>query len=83
MSNGKTLNVAFSPRGVANGPVSMPVSWDELEAAEPGDFTIGNVMRRLDRTGDRWHDVVAKKQSLAKAFGEVGVEKSAKVKRGR
>ncbi len=80
---GKTLNVAFSPRGVANGPVSMPLSWDELEAAEPGDFTIANVMERLDRTGDRWHDVVAKKQSLAKAFGKVGVEKSAKVKRGR
>jgi DNA primase len=61
----------------------MPLSWDELEAAEPGDFTLWNVMDRLDSTGDRWHDVVAKKQSLTKAFGSVGLEKSAKVKRGR
>jgi bifunctional non-homologous end joining protein LigD len=80
---GKTLNVAYSPRGVPNGSVSMPLSWDELEAAEPGDFTLWNVMDRLDSTGDRWHDVVAKKQSLTKAFGSVGLEKSAKVKRGR
>jgi bifunctional non-homologous end joining protein LigD len=80
---GKTLNVAYSPRGVPNGSVSMPLSWDELEAAEPGDFTLWNVIDRLDSTGDRWHDVVAKKQSLAKAFGNAGLEKTAKVTRGR
>ena len=79
---GKTLNVAYSPRGVPNASVSMPLTWDELEAAEPGDFTLRNVMERLDRTGDRWHDVVAKKQSLAAALGTVGLERSAK-KRGR
>ena len=49
---------------------------------EPGDFTLRNVMERLDRTGDRWHDVLAKKQSLTKALGSVGLERSAK-KRGR
>jgi bifunctional non-homologous end joining protein LigD len=68
---GKTLNVAYSPRGVPGAPVSMPLSWEELEAAEPGDFTIANVMDRLDRTGDRWHDVFSKKQSLARAFGSI------------
>jgi bifunctional non-homologous end joining protein LigD len=66
---GKTLNVAYSPRGVSGAPVSMPLSWEELEAAEPLDFTINNVPARLEKTGDRWHDVSSEKQSLAKALG--------------
>jgi DNA primase len=46
----------------------MPLTWDELEAAEPGHFTLRNVLARLEKTGDRWHDVLSAKQSLAKAF---------------
>jgi len=68
---GKTLNVAYSPRGAPGAPVSMPLAWEELEAAEPGDFTVMNATDRLDRTGDRWHDIFARKQSLAKAFASV------------
>jgi bifunctional non-homologous end joining protein LigD len=66
---GKTLNSAYSPRGVSGAPVSMPLSWEELEAAEPMDFTITNTPDRLDKTGDRWHDIDQVKQSLTKAFG--------------
>jgi bifunctional non-homologous end joining protein LigD len=72
---GKTLNVAYSPRGVPGAPVSMPLTWEELEAAEPMDFTINNVPARLEKNGDRWHDVLESKQSLTQAFGvdrEVG-----------
>ena len=66
---GKTLNVAYSPRGVPGAPVSMPLTWEELEAAEPMDFTIDSVPPRLEKRGDRWHDVLERKQSLMKAFG--------------
>jgi bifunctional non-homologous end joining protein LigD len=66
---GKTLNVAYSPRGVPGAPVSMPLSWEELEAAEPSDFTIANALRRLSKTGDRWHDALTAKHSLARALG--------------
>jgi len=66
---GKTLNVAYSPRGVPGAPVSMPLTWEELEAAEPMDFTINTVPPRLEKNGDRWHDVLELKQSLTKAFG--------------
>jgi bifunctional non-homologous end joining protein LigD len=66
---GKTLNVAYSPRGVPGAAVSMPLTWEELEAAEPTDFTIRNVPARLEKNGDRWHDVLKLKQSLTKAFG--------------
>jgi len=67
---GKTLNSAYSPRGVAGAPVSMPLTWEELEAAEPTDFTIGNALKRLSRTGDRWRDVLSAKYSLTQAFAK-------------
>ncbi|HEX4618643.1 MAG TPA: non-homologous end-joining DNA ligase, partial [Steroidobacteraceae bacterium] len=69
---GKTLNVAYSPRGVPGTPVSMPLTWEELEAAEPMDFTLNNVPARLEKRGDRWHDVLELKQSLTEAFGVKG-----------
>ena len=39
---GKTLNVAYSPRGEPGAPVSMPLTWEELASAHPLDFTITN-----------------------------------------
>jgi bifunctional non-homologous end joining protein LigD len=65
---GKTLNVAYSPRGEAGGPVSMPLTWEELAKAHPLDFRITNVPQRLARTGDRWRDALERKQSLETAL---------------
>ena len=39
---GKTLNVAYSPRGEPGAPVSMPLTWEELAGAHPLDFTMDN-----------------------------------------
>jgi bifunctional non-homologous end joining protein LigD len=66
---GKTLNVAYSPRGAPGAPVSMPLTWEELAGAHPLDFRITNVVERLVETGDRWRDALKSKQSLEKAFG--------------
>jgi bifunctional non-homologous end joining protein LigD len=66
---GKTLNVAYSPRGVPGAPVSMPLTWEELEAAEVMDFTINNAPARLEKTGDRWQYALSKKYSLSRALG--------------
>jgi bifunctional non-homologous end joining protein LigD len=66
---GKTLRVAYSPCGSPGATVSMPLSWEELEAADPTDFAINNVLPRLEKAGDRWHDALSVKQSLADAFG--------------
>jgi bifunctional non-homologous end joining protein LigD len=68
---GKTLAAAYSPRGSPGAPVSMPLTWDELERAVPEDFTIGNVIARLDKTGDRWHDVLSVKQNLSQILGRL------------
>jgi len=65
---GKTLNVAYSPRGAPGAPVSMPLTWDELAGAHPLDFTMANAPQRLARTGDRWRDALQKKQNLEKAL---------------
>ncbi len=66
---GKTLNVAYSPRGVPGAPVSMPLEWDELAAAHPLDFRIANAIERLARTGDRWSAALERKQDLEAALG--------------
>ncbi len=65
---GKTLNVAYSPRGAPGAPVSLPLTWEELAKAHPLDFTINNVVERLKQTGDRWNDVLKRKQSIYKAY---------------
>ncbi len=65
---GKTLNVAYSPRGAHGGPVSMPLTWEELASAHPLDFRITNVPQRLAQAGDRWRDALVRKQSLEQAL---------------
>jgi len=68
---GQTLNVAYPPRGVRAAPISMPLTWEELEAAEPGQFTMRNVLSRLEKTGDRWHDALTSKQNLTDLLKEM------------
>jgi bifunctional non-homologous end joining protein LigD len=68
-ARGKTLNVAYSPRGAAGAPVSMPLTWEELAGAHPLDFRITNAAERLAGTGDRWRDALKRKQSLEAALG--------------
>jgi bifunctional non-homologous end joining protein LigD len=65
---GKTLNVAYSPRGAAGAPVSMPLTWEELARAHPLDFRITNAAARLAETADRWKEALSRKQSLEKAL---------------
>jgi bifunctional non-homologous end joining protein LigD len=65
---GKTLNVAYSPRGVPGAPVSMPLTWEELEKTHPLDFTLTNAAERLTRTGDRWADALTRKFNLERTL---------------
>ncbi len=61
---GKTLNAAYSPRGLPGAPISMPLPWDELARAHPLDYRITNVLTRLEKEGDRWHNARLDKQRL-------------------
>ena len=47
-----TIASAWSVRGVADGTVSTPFAWDELDAIEPRELTIATVPARFAKTGD-------------------------------
>jgi bifunctional non-homologous end joining protein LigD len=69
---GKTLNVAYSPRGVPGAPVSMPLTWEELANAHPLDFRLTNVIHKLTQFGDRWRNALENKQDLQRALNQNG-----------
>jgi DNA ligase D len=47
-----TIASAYSVRGVREGTVSTPISWDEIDDVNPGDLTIATVPERFSRLGD-------------------------------
>jgi bifunctional non-homologous end joining protein LigD len=67
-TRGKTLNVAYSPRGVPGAPVSMPVTWEELPGVLPPDFRMDNVPKVMANRGDVWRDLHNTRQSVEAAL---------------
>ncbi|GAB3677281.1 non-homologous end-joining DNA ligase [Actinocorallia lasiicapitis] len=49
----RTIASAYSVRPRPNAPVSAPLAWDEVAAAEPGDFTVKTMPARFAEVGDR------------------------------
>ena len=47
-----TIRSAYSVRGAPEAPVSTPIRWDEVDAADPADFTIATVPARFAELGD-------------------------------
>ena len=67
-TRGKTLNAAYSPRGVPGAPVSMPVTWEELPDVLPTDFRMDNVPKLMATRGDAWRDLHNMRQSVEAAL---------------
>ena len=67
-TRGKTLNAAYSPRGVPGAPVSMPITWEELPGVLPTDFRLDNVPRLMTARDDAWRDLHNTRQSLEAAL---------------
>jgi DNA ligase D len=68
---GATVVAAYSPRVRPGVPVSFPVSWDELDAVAPGDFTVHNALEHLD-AGNRWAERMGRPQPLPADLVEEG-----------
>jgi DNA ligase D-like protein (predicted polymerase) len=49
----RTIASAYSVRPTDAATVSAPLTWDEVESAEPEDFTLASMPARFARVGDR------------------------------
>jgi bifunctional non-homologous end joining protein LigD len=49
----RTVASAYSVRPRPDARVSAPLDWDEVDAAEPGDFTLATMPARFEKIGDR------------------------------
>ncbi|SOC56739.1 non-homologous end-joining DNA ligase [Ornithinimicrobium cerasi] len=62
----KTLVAPYSPRPSAGAPVSVPITWDELDDPDlrPDRWTIRTVLYRLQEKGDLFAGVQHRDQTL-------------------
>lgn len=71
MYRGKNIVSVYSPRAVACGAISMPVTWDELAAGvQPCDFTLKNAAERIRAKGDMF-EVLLKDNTNSPALDEI------------
>jgi DNA ligase D len=52
-----TIAAAYSVRGLPDARVSTPIRWDEVDDADPRDFTIETVPQRFAELGDLHGDI--------------------------
>jgi len=49
----RTIASAYSVRPRREATVSAPLDWDEVDSADPADFTLGTMPKRFAKIGDR------------------------------
>ncbi|HXH19640.1 MAG TPA: non-homologous end-joining DNA ligase, partial [Chitinophagales bacterium] len=58
--NGQTIVCPYSLRGRKGAPVSMPLTWEQLEnTAEPVLFNLKTVLQQVKNEGDAWEGFAA------------------------
>jgi DNA primase len=62
----RTVAAAYSVRPKPHAPVSAPLSWDEVDVADPNDFTLKTMPARFAEIGDRHQGIDKRPASLAK-----------------
>lgn len=64
---GQTLAAPYSARPKNGATVSAPLEWDEVTPAlSPSQFTIHNMLERLEKKGDLWKPVLGKGANIPK-----------------
>jgi DNA ligase D-like protein (predicted polymerase) len=61
----RTVASAYSVRPTPDARVSAPLAWDEIDACEPGDFTLATMPPRFAALGDRHAEIDRHPCSLA------------------
>jgi bifunctional non-homologous end joining protein LigD len=62
----KTLVAPYSPRARPGAPVSMPITWEELDdpGLRPDRYTVRSAPRRLEERGDLFRGSLSRTQTL-------------------
>jgi bifunctional non-homologous end joining protein LigD len=60
----RTVASAWSVRPTPDARVSMPLTWEQVPAVEPADYTLATVPRLLERDGDPHAEIDAHAGSL-------------------
>ncbi len=60
----RTVASAYSVRPTPDARVSAPLDWEEVDAADPADFTLGTMPERFARVGDRHAGIDSQAGSL-------------------
>lgn len=65
-AKGQTLAAPYCIRPRPHMPVSTPLTWEELNIGNilPTDFTVENILQRIDQKGDLYSGVLEKKLNL-------------------
>jgi bifunctional non-homologous end joining protein LigD len=70
---GQTLSSVYSARPKPGAPVSTPLEWDEVKKGlHPTDFTIKNILKRIEKKGDLFAPVLKKGINMEKALKILG-----------
>ncbi|HEY0899625.1 MAG TPA: DNA ligase D, partial [Sphingobacteriaceae bacterium] len=66
---GQTIAAPYSARPKPGATVSTPLEWSEVnENLNIRDFTIFNILERINQKGDLWKDLTVEKADLVKAL---------------
>jgi DNA ligase D-like protein (predicted polymerase) len=71
----RTIASAYSVRPTEDATVSAPMTWQEAESCEPGDFTLATMPKRFKRVGDRHAGIdeqVGSLEALLELFDKQG-----------
>jgi DNA ligase D-like protein (predicted polymerase) len=61
----RTIAAAYSVRPTEDARVSAPLDWDEVDAADPRDFTLKTMPSRFAKIGDRHAGIDRRRCSIA------------------
>lgn len=74
---GQTLAAPYSVRPKPGATVSTPLEWNEVnEKLHPSQFTIKNVLQRLEKKGDLWKPVLSKGANIKKIIKKLEEKQS-------